>query len=94
MRLCRESIRRAKVQLNLATAIEDSKQCFYKYIDNKRRAKEVVHPSLEAGGNIVTKDMEKAEVHNIFFALVFYGQSSCYPGTEHSELENKGHGAV
>lgn len=88
MRLCRESIRRAKVQLSLAAATEDSKQCFYKYIDNERRAKEVVHPSLGAGGNIVTKDMKKAEVPNTFFALVFYGQTSCSSGTEHSELEN------
>lgn len=68
MRLCWESIRRAKVQLNLAAAIEDSKKGFYKYVSNKRGTKEVLHPSLEAGGNIVTKDIEKAEVPNAFFA--------------------------
>lgn len=75
MRLCRESIRRAKVQLNLATAIGDSKKCFCKYINNKKRAKEVLHPLLDAGWNIVAKDMEKAEVPNTFFALVFYGKT-------------------
>ncbi|KAK4824994.1 hypothetical protein QYF61_022520 [Mycteria americana] len=48
MRLCREKIRRAKAQLelNLATAVKDNKKCFYKYISNRRRAKENLHPSL------------------------------------------------
>ena len=56
--LCRETVRRAKVQLelNLDTAVKDNKKCFYKYINNKRRAKENRHPLLDAGGNIVTKD--------------------------------------
>ncbi|KAK4819946.1 hypothetical protein QYF61_015846 [Mycteria americana] len=52
VRLCREKIRRAKAQLelNLATAIKDNKKCFYKYISNKRRAKENLHPLLDTGG--------------------------------------------
>ncbi|KAK4832789.1 hypothetical protein QYF61_025657 [Mycteria americana] len=52
MRLCREKSRRSKAQLelNLATAIKDNKKCFYKYISNKRRAKENLHPLLDAGG--------------------------------------------
>ncbi|GAB0186782.1 hypothetical protein GRJ2_001143500 [Grus japonensis] len=64
VRLCREKIRRAKVQLelNLATVIKDNKKCFYKYITNKRRTKENIHPLLDARGNTVVKDKEKAEV--------------------------------
>ena len=52
MRLCREKIRRAKAQLelNLATAVKDNKECFYKYISNKRRAKENLHPFVGCGG--------------------------------------------
>ncbi|KAK4818760.1 hypothetical protein QYF61_018932 [Mycteria americana] len=63
MRLCREKIRGAKAQLelNLATAVKDNRKCFCKYISNKRRAKENLHPLLDAGGNIVTKDEEKTE---------------------------------
>ena len=53
VRLYREKIRRAKAQLelNLATAVKDNKKCFYKYLSNRRRAKESLHPSLDGGGN-------------------------------------------
>ena len=53
MRLCREKIRKAKAQLelNLATAIKDNKKGFYKYISNNRRAKENLHPLLDAEDN-------------------------------------------
>ena len=68
VRLCRENIRRAKAQLelNLATVIKGNKKCFCKYISNKRRAKENLHPLLDAEGNIVTEDEEKADVLNAF----------------------------
>ncbi|KAK4811142.1 LOW QUALITY PROTEIN: hypothetical protein QYF61_019773 [Mycteria americana] len=91
VRLCREKIRRAKAQLefNLATAIKDNKKCFYKYIHNKRRAKENLHLLLDAGGNIVTKDEEKAEVLNAFFASVFNSKTSCSPDTQPPELEDR-----
>lgn len=88
-RLCWESIRRAEVQLNLSAAIEDSKKGLYKFINNKRRVKDVLHLSLEAGENIVTKHIEKAEVPNAFFALVFYCKTSCFPETERSVPENR-----
>ncbi|KAK4825741.1 hypothetical protein QYF61_002180 [Mycteria americana] len=91
VRLCREKIRRAKTQLelNLATAVKDNKKYFYKYISNKRRTKENLHPLLDAGGNIVTKDEEKAEVLNAFFASVFNSKTSCSPGTQPPELEDR-----
>ncbi|GAB0184205.1 mitochondrial enolase superfamily member 1 [Grus japonensis] len=92
VRLCREQIRRAKAQLelNLATAIKDNKKlCFYKYISNKRRTKENLHPSLDAGGNIVTKDEEKAEVLNAAFASVFSSKTSCPLGAQPPELEDR-----
>ncbi|KAK4826056.1 hypothetical protein QYF61_004171 [Mycteria americana] len=91
VRLCREKMRRAKAQLelNLATAIKDNKKCFYKYISNKRKAKENLHPLLDAGGKIETKDEEKAEVLNAFFASVCNSKTSCSPGTQPPELEDR-----
>lgn len=49
MKLCRGKIRKTKAQLefSLATARKDDKKCVYKYINNKRRAKENLHPLLE-----------------------------------------------
>jgi len=51
VRLCREKIRgtKAQLELNVVNDIKDKKKCFHKYISNKRRAKENLHPLLDAG---------------------------------------------
>ena len=91
MRLCSKKIRRAKAQLelNMVTAEKDNKKCFCKYISNKRRAKENLHPLLDVGGNIVTQAEEKAEVLNAAFASVFNGKTSCSWGIQPPELEDR-----
>jgi len=54
IRLCREEVRKAKAQieLRLATVVRHNKKSFYKYINNKKRPKESLHPLLDARGNI------------------------------------------
>jgi len=63
VRSCREEIRKAKAQLELrlATIVRDNKKRFYKYINNKKRAKENLHPLLNAGGGrrILPRKMSK-----------------------------------
>jgi len=91
VRLHWEKVRRpkAQIELSLAIAIKDNKTCFYKYISNERRAKESLHPLLDVGGNLLTKDEEKADVLNAFFASVFNSQRSCSPDTQPSPLSRK-----
>ncbi|KAF1676790.1 hypothetical protein FQV07_0001317, partial [Pygoscelis papua] len=91
IRSCREEMRKAKAQLerNLAAVVKDNKKSFYKYINDKKRAKENLHPLLDAGGNVVTENEEKAEVLNAFFASVFSRQTSYPQGTRPPELEDR-----
>lgn len=71
-RICREKIRRvtAKPELNLVAAVKD-KNCLSKYICNKRRAKEDLHPLLDVEGSSVTKNEGKTAALNASFASVF-----------------------
>jgi len=52
IRPCREEIKVAKAQLELrlATVVRDNKKCFYKYINNRKRADKSLHPLLNARG--------------------------------------------
>ncbi|RMC01138.1 hypothetical protein DUI87_22404 [Hirundo rustica rustica] len=79
-RACRKKIREAKAQfeLNLATSVKNNKKSFYKYINDKRKGITNLGYLLDEAGNLVTKDEEKAEMLNAFFASVFIGRTA-YP---------------
>ncbi|KFQ61370.1 hypothetical protein N334_04214, partial [Pelecanus crispus] len=74
-RLCREGVRKAKVQLelNLARDVKNNKKGFYRYVNQKRKVKESVPPLMNKNGDLVSTDKGKAEVLNNFFSSVFSG---------------------
>ena len=86
--MCREKIRKAKVQLelNLATGVKRNKKLFYKYFNSKRRTRENLHSLLDEAGNVITEDKEKADILNAFFTSVFKSQTSYPQGTPLSDL--------
>jgi len=57
----REKMRKAEAQLelNLTAVVRDNKKCFYKYINNRKRAKENLHPLLDVWGGTLPARMRK-----------------------------------
>lgn len=78
IRIRRKKIRKAKaeLELNLATVVKGNKKLFNKYINCKRRAKENLHPLLDAAGNVTTESKEKNDILNAFLASIFRSQSN------------------
>ncbi|GAB0188274.1 mitochondrial enolase superfamily member 1 [Grus japonensis] len=88
----REQVRKAKalIEISLAREVKDKKKSFYRYVSDKRRTRENVGPLWNETGDLVTQDMEKAEVLNDFFASVFTGKSLSHTAqvTEGRDWEN------
>ncbi|GAB0185476.1 mitochondrial enolase superfamily member 1 [Grus japonensis] len=59
------------MELNLARDVKGNKKSFYRYINDKRKTRENVGPLQKDIGELVTQNMEKAEVFNPFFVSVF-----------------------
>ncbi|GAB0201619.1 class II histocompatibility antigen, B-L beta chain-like [Grus japonensis] len=80
VRAARDQVRKAKalVEISLARDVKDNKKTFYRYISDKRKMRENVGPLWNETGDLVTWDMEKAEVLNDFFASVFTGKGSSH----------------
>ncbi|KFZ67676.1 hypothetical protein N338_01599, partial [Podiceps cristatus] len=77
--LCRDEVRKAKMQLelNLARDSKNNKKGFYRYVSQKRKVKESVPPLMSRTGKLVSTN-KKVEVQNSFFASVFTGNLSSH----------------
>ncbi|PKU46491.1 rna-directed dna polymerase from mobile element jockey- hypothetical protein [Limosa lapponica baueri] len=67
----RDQVRKAKtlIDLNLARDIKGNKKRFYRYVIDKRKTKENVDPLQKEMGDIVTRDIDKAEGSVLGLAL-------------------------
>ncbi|GAB0202857.1 mitochondrial enolase superfamily member 1 [Grus japonensis] len=92
VRAARDQVRKAKAlrELNLARDVKDNKKSFYRYVSDKRRTREDVGPLWNVTGDLITQNMEKAEVLNDFFASVFTGTCLSHTAqvTEGRDWEN------
>ncbi|GAB0178198.1 mitochondrial enolase superfamily member 1 [Grus japonensis] len=92
VRAARDQVRKAKalIEISLARDIKDNKKSFYRYVSEKRKTRENVGPLWNEMGDLVTQDMEKAEVLNDFFASVFTGKCLSHTAqvTEGRDWEN------
>ncbi|GAB0176707.1 mitochondrial enolase superfamily member 1 [Grus japonensis] len=92
VRAARDQVRRAKalIEISLARDVKDNKKSFCRYVSEKRRMRENVGPLRNETGDLVTQDMEKAEVLNDFFASVFTGKCLSHTAqvTEGRDWEN------
>ncbi|GAB0183916.1 mitochondrial enolase superfamily member 1 [Grus japonensis] len=72
----RDQVRKAKalVEINLARDVKVNRKSFYRCVSDKRRTRENVGLLWNETGDLVTQDVEKAEVLNDFFASVFTGK--------------------
>ncbi|PKU27098.1 hypothetical protein llap_22598 [Limosa lapponica baueri] len=89
VQVARNQIRQARGQteLNLVRDIKDKKKKFSKYVRNKRKTGEDVGLLQKETGDLVTQDMEKAEVFDDFFTSVFTGK-----GSNHTVQVTEGNG--
>ena len=80
VRVARDQVRKAKalIELNLARDVKGNKKSIYSYVSDKRKTSENGGPLQKETGDLVTWDMEKAEVLNDFFASVFTSKCSSH----------------
>lgn len=68
------------MELNLARNVRGNKKGFCIYVGNKRRIRQNVGHFWKEMGDLTPWGMEKTEVINYFFALVFANKCSSHPG--------------
>jgi len=70
---CRDQFRKDKVhlELNLARYVKRNRKKFYRYLSSKNKARINVGLLLNVARNLVSKDMQKTGILNVFSIFVF-----------------------
>ena len=78
-----------QVELNLMRDVKNN-MGFYRYIGQKRQAKEGITPLTKEKGELPTTGMEKAEVLNEFFDSVFAGSQASHASYDPETRQESG----
>lgn len=90
--MCRVTVRKDNTQLELSLSRDVKGNLIsYKYIGDKRKTKENMGLLFNGAGSMVTKDVEKAEVLNVTFVLVFTRKTSVQECQNLGKGWSKGH---
>lgn len=76
IKACLSGKAKAHLKLNLAMGKKDNKKDFYMCINSKWKTGESVCLLLNGNGDLMTQDMEKAEMLNTILILIFTGKTS------------------
>jgi len=80
VQVAREQIRKAKAltELNLDRNVKGNKKAFYRYVSDRRQTRKNAGPLQKEAGDLVTRDVEKAEVLNNVFASLLNSKCSSH----------------
>jgi len=61
----------ARLQFKLASTVKDNKRGFFKHVNSRRRIRDDIGLLLDEVGHLTNRDVDKAEMFNVFFTSVF-----------------------
>ena len=65
----RKFVAKAQLKLKLASTVGDRKD-FLKYVNSKRRTRDVIDLLIGEDGHLTNRETEKAEIFNVFLPLL------------------------
>lgn len=74
----RNQVRNVLMELKLARDVSSHRKTFYRYISDERKTRVSMNLLWKKMRDVVTQDLEKAEVLNKVFASVFTGKFSSH----------------
>jgi len=80
VQVAREQVKKAKAltELNIARDVKGNNKAYYRYVSDRKKTRENVGLLHKEAGDLVTQDVEKAEVLKDFFASVFNSKCSSH----------------
>lgn len=83
-----EKLIKAQTEVNLVKDIQGNRKSFFRYVSDTKQTRKSVGPLRKGTGDLVTQDMEKAQVFYNFFAS-FFTSKCCSHTAQVAEGESR-----